>query len=199
MGEANGFYSYSRQILSLPSDERANALRQLQTEVVKNYCLAVQKLSAADVQRIGSDGRTVAQVIGHIAEWDRFTMLGLGEILSGVFKPNIIEDRGWLEFDGTAREFQSVDDFNAYQAERQANMPWEEIQTLAVRIAIALREIFANPLIVSPALLDNTIEHSFERQGLGSLTLPYGWYLWFLDIEHKAVAHGDEVGWIWQQ
>lgn len=199
MTDHAGFYATIAQILELPTHERAQALRALQNDVVEHYCTAVQKMNAQEAQRIGPDGRTVAQVIGHIAEWDRFTMLALGEILSGVYKPNLIENRGWREFDGTPRDFQSADEFNAYQAERQATMPWEEIQALAVRMAITLRELFANPQLLSPALLDSTIEHSFVREGQVLKSLPYGWYLWFLDIEHKAVAHGDEVGWAWRE
>jgi hypothetical protein len=199
MADHASFYAKTAQILELPTHERAQALRTLQNDVVEHYCVAIQKLDAQEAQRIGPDGRTVAQVIGHIAEWDRFTMLAVGEILSGVIKPGVIELRGWRELDGTTRDFASVDEFNAYQAERQANMPWEEIQALAVRMAITLRELFANPQLLSPALLDSTIEHSFMREDQNPKSVPYGWYLWFLDIEHKAVAHGDEVGWAWHE
>lgn len=77
-------------------------------------------MTIQDATRVGSDGRTLAQVVGHIAEWERFTILAVGEIIAGVHWPRIMNLSGYVEPDGQVREFTSVDAFNDYQAIKHA-------------------------------------------------------------------------------
>ncbi len=82
-------------------------------------------------------------MIGHIAEWDRYALLAAGEMLAGVAYPRIMASTGYIEPDGAERAFESVTEFNAYQATRHASWPWEDIRDLAIRSATALEALFA--------------------------------------------------------
>jgi hypothetical protein len=52
-----------------------------------------------------SGGLTIAQVVGHIAEWERFTILAAGEIMAGVQWPRIMTLSGYVEPDGRGQDF----------------------------------------------------------------------------------------------
>ena len=43
-------------------------------------------------------------------------------------------------------------------------------------------------------LLEQTRSHTFTLRDSLTLTMPVGWYLWIITIEHEAVEHVDEVG-----
>ncbi len=135
-----------------------------------------QAISAEAAARTGPDGRSVAQVIGHIAEWDRFAILAAGEMLAGVAHPRIIDNGGYIEPDGSERAFESVTEFNAHQAARHATWPWEDIRDLAMRSATALRALFAHPALLTPELLEQTSSYTFTLGDVLTLTTPVGWY-----------------------
>jgi hypothetical protein len=134
-------------------------------------------ISAVSAARTGPDGRSVAQVIGHIAEWDRYAILAAGEMLAGVAWPRIMVCAGFIEPDGAERKFKGVDDFNAYHAERQASVPWEHIRDLALRSATALQTLFAHPALLTPELLEQTRSYTFSLADSLTLTTPIGWYI----------------------
>ena len=84
----------------LPPQERHRRLAALHADVVAGYARAVQAIDAEGGARPGPDGRSVAQVIGHIAEWDRYGILAAGEMLAGVLWPRIMASAGFIEPDG---------------------------------------------------------------------------------------------------
>jgi hypothetical protein len=195
MTERASFYQQIAEIVALPPQERHRRLAALHADVVAGYCAAVQAIDAEAAARPGPDGRSVAQVIGHIAEWDRYAILAAGEMLAGVLWPRIMASTGFIEPDGAERTFKGVHDFNAYHAERHASCPWEDIRDLAIRSAVALQALFAHPALLTPALLEQTSSYDFTLADTLKLTTPVGWYLWIITIEHEAVEHIDEVGW----
>jgi len=77
--KAEGFYRRSVEIAAQPPHERHRLLAGPHTDVATRYLDAVRAISPQDAARVSSDGRTVAQVVGHIAEWGRFTILTAGE------------------------------------------------------------------------------------------------------------------------
>jgi hypothetical protein len=195
MTDRAGFYQRIAEIAALPPHERHRRLAELHAGVVAGYCAAVQSIDAEAAARPGPDGRSVAQVIGHIAEWDRYGILAAGEMLAGVAWPQMMAGAGFIEPDGVERTFKGVYDFNAYQAERQAGLPWAQIRDLALGSATALLALFTHPALLTPELLEQTRSYQFTLGDVLTLTLPVGWYLWIITIEHEAIEHVDEVGW----
>lgn len=197
MANRAAFYQLLGEIAALPPNERHERMVALHAEVTEGYCSAVARLSEQDAARVGPDGRTVAQVIGHILEWDRFTLLGVGELLAGVEFPRIVNNVGWLDRAGQEYTFESVDEFNAFQAQQALTMEWTDIRDGTIRAARRLQAVFAHPNLVNAELLDRTRPFTFTLGEDLTLTLPVGWYMWMLVVEHQAIEHVDEVGWGW--
>lgn len=192
---ADAFYQRIVKIAAQPPYPRYEVLAEFHTEVVLRYLNTVQIISKREAMRPGSDGRTLAQVIGHIAEWERYTILAAAEMVTGVKWPRMMDLTGYLEPDGRLMDFSSEDDFNAYQAAKQANWPWEQIQELAIHTATALHTMFTQPTILSPDSLQRTKGYDWRLPTGIKLTLPVGWYLWMVTLEHEAVDHAADLGW----
>jgi hypothetical protein len=136
----------------------------------------------------------VGQVVGHIAEWERFTILAVGEMIAGVRWPQIMNLSGYIETDGRVREFISVDAFNNYQATKHAAWSWEQIQDLAIYTATTLQVLLAHPTLVSWERLEQTRAYRWRLPNGESVTVPCGWYLWMVTLEHEAVEHAVDLG-----
>lgn len=192
---ADTFYQRLVKIAAQPAYSRYEVLAEFHTEVVMRYLNTIQIVSERRARRTGSDGRSIAQVIGHIAEWERFIILAASEIMVGVKRPRIMDLNGYLDQDGRGMDFSSVDNFNAYQMAKHAKWPWSQIQDMAIYTATALHTLFTQPTILSPDMLEKT--HSYDwRMPTGiKLTLPIGWYLWMITLEHEAVNHARDLGW----
>jgi hypothetical protein len=143
----------------------------------------------------GADGRSVAQVVGHIAEWERYVIFATAEIVNGIKWPRIMTFTGFLDTDGQELSFDSTDAFNAHHAAKHATRPWEQIQELAIHTATALHTIFTQPAILSPDSLQRTNDYKWRLPSGITLTMPVGWYLWMISIEHEAVDHASDLGW----
>jgi hypothetical protein len=174
--------------------KRRLSLVVLHTDVITPYLNAVRAMTAQDAARVCSDGRTLGQVVGHIAEWERFTILAVGEIITGVRWPQIMNLSGYVEPDGQVREFTSVDAFNDYQATKHAAWSWEQIQDLAIQTAATLQVLFAHPLLVSWERLEQTKAYRWQLPNETSVTVSCGWYLWMVTLEHEAVEHAVDLG-----
>lgn len=174
--------------------ERRLSLIGLHADVVIPYINAVRVITAQDAVRISSDSRTLGQVVGHIAEWERFTILAVGEIITGVRWPQIMNMSGYVEPDGQVREFTSVDAFNDYQANKHAAWSWMQIQDLAIQTAAALQVLFAHPSLLSWERLEQTQAHCWRLPNEISVTVSCGWYLWMVTLEHEAVEHSVDLG-----
>lgn len=197
MADRAAFYQLIGEIAALPPQERHERLAALHAEVAEGYCAAIARLSDQDAARVGPDGRTVAQVIGHILEWDRFTLLGVGELLAGVELPRVVNNVGWLDRAGQEYTFEGVDDFNKYQAQQALTMEWATIRDGSIRAAKRLQAVFAHPALLNAELLEQTRPFQFTLGEQQSLTLPAGWFIWMIVVEHQAIEHIDEVGWGW--
>jgi hypothetical protein len=82
-----------------------------------------------------------------------------------------------------------VDDFNAYQAKKYEHVSWQEIQQLAIRMAIALQGTFSQPAILPYDLLEQTAPYRYRLAGGSLISLPVAWYLWIVTLEHEIVDH----------
>jgi len=193
------FYDTAAEIVQLPPPERHAQLAALHSRSLAAYQAVLRRLTEADSrQRLssGDDARTVAQIVGHIAEWDRFSMLGALDILVGVDPPRTINDlSGYIEPDGRRIDFDSVDAFNAYQAEKHSRWAWADLQALALDTASTLHALFVHPALLHASRLEATRRAPLHLEN--GVTIPdvaVGWKLWILVIEHMMVDHVQELG-----
>ena len=193
---------YNPRLVEAVSQEpaaRHTALLALHREALTAYLEAVQRITpeqAAQPVQVEGDPRTLGQIVGHIAAWDRFSTLAAGDILAGVRHPRTITTTlGYIDEDGLVLDFESVDDFNAWAAEQDNQRTWAEIQTSALQMAQTFYTLFTHPDLLSAQRLEQTTLH-IKRLGNGMVIedLPMGWVLWLLQIEHIAISHADELG-----
>ena len=187
------FYAKVLATSHQPADKRVKGMNHLHEECLEQYLKAVRAIDEERAGRISSDGRTIAQVVAHIAEWERYTTLAVGEIIAGVREPQIMRMKGYLEPDGTMLSFKDTNDFNAYQAKKYASMPWKEIQDLAIRVAISLQGTFCQPAILPYDLLESTEPYRWRLAGGSLIALRVAWYLWIVTLEHEIVDHREDL------
>jgi hypothetical protein len=192
------FYQRVFEALAQPPDQRYLLLAQLHADVYSGYVAAIRALSVADAARVNGDGRSVAQVVGHIMEWERVAIMAAGELLAGVDRPRFFTARpgwGYLDPNGTPVALQSLDDFNHYHAERHATWPWAHLQELSIRSADVLYTLFTDPKLLSAEILERTPIRERTLENGAKVTIGAGWYLWIIMLGHEAVDHADDLGW----
>ncbi len=183
------FFQQLREITALPPAERHAAVAGLHTRALADYVARVRAIDGAHAQQTSSDGRTMIQVVGHIAEFERYLILAASEIMVGIRQPQIMKLAGYREADGRELKFASIDDFNAYQAEKHAQCGWPEIQALALRTAPMLHALFSNSAWVAPGLLEQTEPCHWKWPDGTALAMPCGWRLWMGTVKALAVDH----------
>jgi hypothetical protein len=193
--DTNAFYQRIIKIAAQPPYNRYGLLAEFHTEVVIRYLNIIQTMTEREAKRTSADGRTIGQVVGHIAEWERFIILAAGEMVVGVQWPRIMDLCGYMEPDGQLHDFASVDDFNDYQAAKHATWSWKSIQNQAIHAATALHTLFTQPALLSPELLEQTKNYQWSLPNGLRLTVPAGWYLWMVSIEHEMIEHAADLGW----
>lgn len=189
MLERDAFYRQLVSIARRPPPDRHILLSALHAEVLAHYLAVVRTITEQASTRIGSDGRTIGQMVAHIAEWERWTLVAVGEIVAGVEWPQIMNLSGYVESNGQTKDFASVDAFNAYQATKYAKQPWAQIQNLACDVATSLHLKFTQPKLVTPRRLEDTKVYEWHQPGGTDLAMPTGWYLWMVSLEHEGVEH----------
>ena len=187
------FYAKVLSISNQPAERRVKGMNHLHVECMDQYLQAVRSIDDQRATQVTADGLTIAQLIAHIAEWERYTALALGEIIAGIKEPQIMRMKGFLETDGRILTFKNVDDFNAYQAKKYENTPWNQIQPFAIRMALALQGTFSQPLILPYDLLEQTAPYRYRLAGGSLISLPVAWYLWIVTLEHEVVDHALEL------
>ena len=182
-----------RRIFQLSPEPRKVEMAAFHRKVYNDYCKAVRAITPERAEMVSSDGRLVKQVVGHIMEWDRFTLICLGKLLSGVKTRKLLWKNGYVDQAGEPYNFGSLDAFNAFQAERQLSMPWQEIQAKALGIATNLLTLLSTPSLITPALLEDTEAISPELYDGQRLPIPSGWFLWHVILDHQAVEHARDL------
>ena len=193
------FYPRIMEAASHPPVERHAALLSLHGDILTDYLQAVQRITAEQATKpvaMGDDQRTRAQIVGHIAAWDRFATLSAGDILSGVEHPRMITTvSGYVETDGQVLDFAGVDAFNARQAEIDSQRSWATMQAEALRIARTFYALFAHSDLLSAERLEQTRMHRKPFQNGETIqNIRMGWVLWLIELEHLAVEHAAELG-----
>ena len=188
------FYPLVHLFFLLPPEQRYRGMLSLHEQVHAEYCRAVERIGPERAAQTGSDGRSVLQVVGHIAEWDRWMVMGAGELLAGAASPQMMRMKGYLDPAGQVYSFENIDAFNAAMAEKQAEARWEEVQPLALRMAEVLFTLFTHPLLLNPAALEQGAPEEVTFPTGKTVTVPVGWVLWYITLEHEGVEHAQDLG-----
>jgi len=188
------FYAKVLAISNQPAERRVKGMNHLHLECMQLYLDAIRSIDEEHAMQVGKDGRTIAQVVGHIMEWERYTAQAVGEIIAGVRDPQIMHSKGYIEPDGRVMNFKGTDDFNYYQAQKHQNVPWKTIQVASIRISMALQGIFSQPVILPYELLESTMTYQWKLAGGSLISLPVAWYLWIVTLEHEVVDHAVDLG-----
>ncbi len=196
---ADLFYESIVRIFELPPQERHQQLITLHSQVKNEYVAAIQRITAAAAERpvaVDGDQRTLAQVVAHITEWERFGILAAGDVLAGVQHPRTVTDvKGFVETDGRRIDFADVHEFNRHQAEKYSTWSWPQLQKQAIDTAEIFYELFAHPQLLTAERLEHTKPHR-KRLANGQVidNTTMGWCLWVIYLDHEAVEHAEELG-----
>ncbi len=190
--DERSFINEIRRIFALAPQQRLQAMIFFHLKVCETYCQAVSRIDEARAESKSSDGRLIKQVVGHIMEWDRFTLLCYGQLLSGVMTRKILWKNGYTDSSGEPYNFSSIQAFNVFQAERQAEMTWTQIQDESIRLARTLQSLLSSTLI-TPQMLEDTEVISPELYDGQRLPIPSGWFLWYVILDHEAVEHARDL------
>lgn len=196
-GEFNpgDWYSNLIDIASKPSVERYSALHDLHKVIADEYIEAVLTMSPFQAAESSSDGRSRALVVGHILAWEEWQV----QVFSDPGRQERVEKQLQLQdyFDPEEcelRDFSSVDDFNHYQAQKYATWDWGSIQAKAISTARRLQSYFPkNPDREWIEFLDGTPLENWKITPDKTISIPGGWYLWMVTLEHEAVEHRGDL------
>lgn len=191
--KSDAFYAKVLAISNQPAERRVKGMNHLHEECLQVYLQALDRIDDRRAAEIGADGRTINQVVAHIAEWDRYMAIAMGEVTAGVLEPQVMHLRNFVEPDGKLTSFRNVDDFNTYQAVKYKDAAWADVKKLAVRMAVALQGIFSSPAILPYELLENTAPYRWKLAGGSLISLPVAWFLWIATLEHEVVEHAVDL------
>lgn len=181
------------EAIQLPAAERYARFAQVHAAIWKEYQLAVQSMTPEKAAEKSSDGRSIALVVGHIAEWDRFFIQMCAEFLAGVPRPRAWSLKGFIGTDGSVMDFDNIEAFNQYQMKRQAELPWEDIQRTALRSGEVLYRLFTTPGLMDAAQLENSKPGRWQLPGYSG-EVPLAWMVWAVIMEHEGVEHALDIG-----
>jgi hypothetical protein len=187
------FYQQIAEIARLAPEERRAGLIEFHHSALPGYLFRLETLTESDACRTSTDGRSVAQVVHHIAAWERYTLQAAGEILSGVTWPRIMELKGYIETNGYLMNFNSVGDFNSYQVNRMDGWSWEQVRALAKDTAQAVHDVFTAPTVLTTERLEKTLQYEWSLPDGEILPMTAGWYLWLVSLEHALVEHDMDL------
>ncbi|MCU0480623.1 MAG: hypothetical protein MUE54_05350 [Anaerolineae bacterium] len=193
------FYPNLKAIMALPPQERHPQLSALHTQALNRYVNRLNTMTEEEALRpvtVGDDHRTVLQIVGHIAEWERFIILSAADMLIGLERPRLMKSLdGYIALDGSTPTFATIDEFNAYFAEQQKSWTWDKMRPFAIETTTTIHQMFTNPVLLNAERLERTV---MGRKWLGTgeviADIAVGWVLWLIVLEHIATEHVVELG-----
>jgi len=187
------FYSKIAAVLQLDPGSRYKEMCRLHEKLQLLFTAAVKQIPAEKAAQKSSDDRSISQLVGHILEWDRYIIQSASEIISGCSTPRLFHLKGYLDAHGNSYDFESIDDFNGFQAVRQAGLAWPVIQEQAIRNAIALKTLFCHEDLISAARLEETALYDWHSPDDKIIRTTSGWFLWVIAMEHETVEHAPDL------
>jgi hypothetical protein len=164
-----------------PETQTRRALETLRSARF-SFVSAVESLTEEEASAPGPNGKSLKEIVAHMAAWDEWTAAGLREIAHGAMSPSILRLEGHP--DGP---FASVDEFNA------ASFAWGREQTWA-SVLDRSRKAFESLIEAAESLTGADLARTvpYEWRAL-QLTLPAGLYLLLEDARHYAEEHASDV------
>jgi hypothetical protein len=193
------FSSQIGEIMSLPPEQRHARMLALHRQIYDEYTAAVVAITderaAAPPAEGSKDKRTLLQIVGTLAEWDRFAIMSAGDVLSGVAHPRMItEVDGFVALDGRQVPLDDINDFNMYQSEQYVGAPWKKTQALALDMADVLLALFTDPTLLNAARLERTQSHKMKlADGTRLNDVSMGWVLWITILQHEGVEYAAQL------
>jgi hypothetical protein len=181
------------EAVQLSAEERYTRFARVHDAIWKEYQSAVESISREKAAETGSDGRSIAQVVGHIAEWDRFFIQMCAEFMIGLPRPRSWSLKGYLGTDGSVMDFDNIEAFNQYQVKRQAELPWEDIQRIALRAGDVLYRLFSTPGLMDAPQLEQSKPGRWQLPGFSG-EAPMAWMVWAIIMEHEGIEHALDLG-----
>jgi hypothetical protein len=176
-------------------DERYQSLVKLHQATLDFYIPAIQAITPEVAASPSSDGRPISLVVAHIMAWEEWQTQIFGDQNREERLLKQMKLQGYYDTDsGTTVDFKNVDDFNGYSAKRYADKPWSKIQQNAVETALQLQSFF--PPTPKPDWIDflgRSPEHNWKIIPGTVLSVPSGWYLWMVSLEHQAIEHRKDL------
>lgn len=184
------------KIAKIPNTKkRYKSLVQLHQATLDFYLSTVQAITSETAASPSSDGRPISLVVAHIMAWEEWQAQIFGDSNGNERLQKQMRLKGYYDSDsGTTVDFKNVDDFNGYSAKRYVDKPWSKIQQKAVDTALLLQSFFL-PIPKSDWIdfLERTPEHNWKIIPGIVLSIPSGWYLWMVSLEHEAVEHRKDL------
>ena len=88
------FYPKIFAISNMPANIRVKGMNRIHSECLASYLSAIYAIDEEKAAQVCPDGRTLAQIIAHIAEWERYIIQSMGDVISGVKKPFMLTLKG---------------------------------------------------------------------------------------------------------
>lgn len=181
--------------INLNTKERYQSLVQLHQATLDFYLPTIQAITSETATSPSSDGRPISLVVAHIMAWEEWQAQIFGDPNKKERLQKQMKLQGYYDTgSGTTVGFKNVDDFNGYSAKRYADKPWNKIQQKAIESALQLQSFF--PPTPKPDWIDfleKTPEYNWKITPGTVLSVPSGWYLWMVSLEHEAVEHRKDL------
>ncbi|MFN2194761.1 MAG: hypothetical protein ACK2UW_01390 [Anaerolineales bacterium] len=194
--DAKSFSDWVIAQLALPSKARHRQMADRHTLFQQDYVRTLLSIDAEHASQVGGlEGRTFQQAVGLQAAWDRFRLAGASDLLLGIFPPRSLTDtRGYVDLEGRKLEFISVDEFNRYQLEQQADWTWERTREFAIQSTGALQAFFAHPHLLSVHVLEASPEAPCTLpDGRRITSLALGWVFWIACLQQYLVEFSPRL------
>ena len=175
--------------------QRYDSLVGLHQASLDFYLPAVQSITPEIAASPSSDGRSRSLVVAHIMGWEEWQTQVFGDPDRDKRLRKQMKLEEYYDVDaGKMVHFKGVDNFNDYNAKRYAGKPWSEIRQKAVSMALQLQSFFPQNQDKNWInFLENTPEHNWKILPGITLSIPSGWYLWMVSLEHEAVEHRRDL------
>jgi len=163
------------------------------------YIPAVRSLTEEEAWRKSNDGRPIALVVAHIMAWEEWQIQVFTDPDKKQRLAQQMKLRSYYDPENDPERinplnFETVDDFNTYQAEKYKSWIWQDIQEKAIKIALDLRLLFPqNPPEGWVEFLESTDSRDWQILPNKTITVPAGWYLWMVSLKHEAVTHRQDL------
>jgi hypothetical protein len=182
-----------RAIFQQSPETRLASMITLHAQIAGGYCQVVESIDEARAVKFSTDGRQMKQVIGHIMEWERFTILCLAQLVSGVKTRKVLWTNGYVDLEGIAHSFDTIDAFNEFQADQHRTTPWSEIKRNSLYTSRYLLKFLSNSILVTPQILEDSEVINPKLYDGEQLAIPSAWFLWYVTLDHEAVEHAQDL------